>query len=43
MEKGKKQEGTYIQGGKYMLDKFYTTTQTVVNAENLIPLNSCEY
>ena len=43
MEKGKKQEGAYIQGGKYMLDKFYTTTQTVVNAENLIPLNSCEY
>ena len=42
MEKGKKQEGAYIQGGKYMLGKFYTTTQTVVNAENLIPLNSFE-
>ena len=24
-----------------MLGKFYTTTQNVVNAESLIPLNSC--
>ena len=42
MEKGKKQEGAYIQGGKYMLGKFYTSTPNVVNAENLIPLNSCK-
>ena len=24
-----------------MLGRFYTTTQNVVNAENLIPLSSC--
>ena len=24
-----------------MLGKFYTTTQNIVNAENLIPLNTC--
>ena len=42
-EKGKSQEGTYNQGGKlYMLGKFYTSTPNVVNAENMIPLNSCE-
>ena len=41
-EKGKSQEGTYNQGGKYMLGKFYTSILNVVNAENLIPLNSYE-
>ena len=31
------------QGGKlYMLGRFYTSTPNVVNAKNLIPLNSCE-
>ena len=40
-EKAKREHKT--QGGKcIMLGKFYTTTQTVVNAKNLIPLNSCE-
>ena len=38
-EKAKREHKT--QGGKcIMLGKFYTSTQNVVNAENLIPLNS---
>ena len=40
-EKAKREHKT--QGGKcIMLGKFYTSTTNVVNAENLIPLNSCE-
>ena len=42
MKRGKAKR-EHNQGGKFiMLGKFYTTTQTVVNAKNLIPLNSCE-
>ena len=43
MKRGKAKREHKTQGGKcIMLGKFYTTTQTVVNAKNLIPLNSCE-
>ena len=42
MKRGKAKR-EHNQGGKcIMLGKFYTLTPNVVNAENLIPLNSCE-
>lgn len=43
MKRGKAKREHKTQGGKcIMLVKFYTSTPNVVNAENLIPLNSCE-
>ena len=43
MEREKaKREHITKEENLYMLGKFYTSTPTVVNAENLIPLNSCE-
>ena len=43
MKRGKAKREHKTQGGKcIMLGKFYTSTPNVVNAENLILLNSCE-
>ena len=43
MKRGKAKREHKTQGGKcIMLGKFYTSTPNVVNAENLIHLNSCE-
>ena len=42
MKRGKAKREHNTRRKIIMLDKFYTSTPTVVNAENLIPLNSCE-
>ena len=42
MKRGKAKREHNTRRKIIMLGKFYTTTQNIVNAESLIPLNSCE-
>ena len=42
MKRGKAKREHNLRRKIIMLGKFYTSTPNVVNAKNLIPLNSCE-